>query len=346
MKHKILRTLIIRLLVGFFLGMSSACLELSASLDLEDSASDQNTETSADSEEVVESFSEDIRYFYTPSSPNSDLSDTPAIGLFVEITSGLVTPIDPEKNFPIDLENEESIPTHYEYDDISDVKAENDHPDAYGCALPASPSDTSTFTTGGVGTNALPARDATWDGYGQGGCGTWATAMCDRILGETEADSEVTKEEWNEIAGKIKQNNGGSKMSEQSKYYEDKGYCVEEKKFGGGDADYDEMVEKIDDSCDVKLFLFKRNADGTYTNGHVETVTGADAGNNTATTNSWGKEASVSGGSDGDFGHSEDGTGFQDSEGNPLWPADSTEVWVQYVCECGFFEGIGKALGF
>lgn len=342
MKHKILKTLIIRLLVGFLLGTNAACVEIPPSLNLEDSSSEQDTEIDSNgeeaSEEAVEGFSEDIRYFYTPSSPNSDLSDTPAIGLFVEFTSGLVT--------PIDLENEESIPTHYEYEDISAVKAENDHPDAYSCAVPATPSEASTFTTGGVGTNALPTRDATWDGYGQGGCGTWATAMCDRILGETDADSEVTKEEWNEIAGKIKQNNGGSKMSDQSKYYEDKGYCVEEKKFGGSDADYDEMSEKIDDSCDVKLFFFKRNADGTYTNGHVETVTGADAGNNTAATNSWGKEAAVSGGSDGDFEHSEDGTSFQDGEGNKLWPKDSTEVWVQYVCECGFFEGIGKALGF
>ena len=342
MKHKILRAFLLRLLVAWILGISTACVE--APYDLSETENDsQNTESQENS---VASFSPDIRYFYSPSSPNADLSETPAIGLFVELTSGLITPIDPEKNFPIDPDNEETFPTHLEPDEIVDVKEENDHPDAYACALPAGPSAAQVFSTGGAGTNGLPERDGTWDGYGEGGCGTWATAMCDRILGETEVDSEVTKEEWNDIAEKIKQTNGGSKMSDQSKYYEDKGYCVEEKKFGGSHGNYEEMVEKIDDSCDVKLFFFKRNADGTYTNGHVETVTGADAGNDSATTNSWGKEAEVSGGSDGDFDHSEDGESFKDSEGNKLWPEDSTEVWVQYVCECGFFEGIGKALGF
>lgn len=344
MNNKILRKSLFTLLMIIAVTGHASCLKLPMKLTEGDST--ETSDTTTDGEDSVASFSADVLYFYAPAEPNSDLTDTPSIGTFVELTSGLVTPLDPEKNFPIDLEIEESLPTHYEYDDIGDVKEENDHPDAYSCALPANPSDASTFTTDGAGTNALPERDETWDGYGEGGCGTWATAMCDRILGETSADEEVTKEEWNRIAEKIKQKNGGSKMSEQSKYYEDKGYCVEEKKFGGSDADYDEMVEKIDDSCDVKLFFFKRNADGTYSNGHVETVTEADASENSATTNSWGKEASVSGGSDGDFDHSEDGESFKDSEGNKLWPADSTEVWVQYVCECGFFEGIGKALGF
>lgn len=291
----------------------------------ESSGTTQNTE--------VESFGTNDQYFYVPI--NIDLLDWeayPAMASFAQMAMGYIKIFDPALHFPINWEDEENLPPLVSYEEVEEYMAENDHPNSYDCALPTVP---------------LPERDASWAGSESGGCGTWATAVCNRILGITDSDSEVTKDEWNDIAGDIGQNDsGGSKMSDQSKYYEDLGYCVNDKKFGGSEADYTEMSEQIDNNCDVKLYFWKRNADGTYTNGHVETVTGADADNQTATTNSWGNQGTVSGGDRGGFDHSLDGTQFQDSTGNELWPADGTEVWVSYVCECGFFEGLAKALGF
>lgn len=259
--------------------------------------------------------------------------------------SGRVVVADPEKHFPIDWDDDATIPNDYDTDEIAVVKEEDGNPDSYDCVLDTSAPGETTTTTDGKGTDSLPGMDENWAGYGSGGCGTWATAMCNRILGKSEG--EVTQGEWNDIANGIGQDaNGGSRMSNQSKYYEDKGYCVSESKFGGSEADYQEMEDQIDDECDVKLFFWTRNADGSFTNGHVETVTSADAESGSCTTNSWGHEATVSGGNDGGFDHSRDGTAFRDGAGNELWPAGSTEVWVQYVCECSVLESIGKFLGF
>lgn len=189
-----------------------------------------------------------------------------------------------------------------------------------------------------AGTNGLPAgMDAEWAGASSGGCGTWSTAMCNRILGRTTG--EVTRDEWNEIAGAIGQNaTGGATITTQGTYYEGLDYCVQMKKFNSGD--YSEIQEKLDQNCDVKLFFWKREAGETYTNGHTETVTAATS--SSATTNSWGQSATVSGGSDGSFSHT--GGAFSDSA--TKWPADSTEVWVQYICECSVFESFAKWLGF
>lgn len=197
------------------------------------------------------------------------------------------------------------------------------------CALPS------------TGRDGLPAGiDNTWSGYEKGGCGTWATAMCNRILGDTPA-SPVTKEEWNKIAEGIKQNaDGGSFEEDRAKYYADKGYCVMDKRFDGTTAEYQELTQKHLDGCDIKLSFWHRKADGTYENGHVETVTGATQAG--VTTNSWGKEAVIEGGSKGGFRHSEDGKSFHDSAGNKLWPADSTEVDVSYVCKCTAWESLVK----
>lgn len=193
------------------------------------------------------------------------------------------------------------------------------------------------------GGQGLPAgMDATWSGYGKGGCGTWAVAVCNRVLGDTPPSDPVTKEEWNRIAEGIHQNaDGGSFPEDRAKYYADKGYCVMDKRFDGTTADYQELMKKHLDGCDIKLRYQKRNADGSYTNGHVETVTGATQAG--VTTSSWGKEAVVEGGSQGGFRHSEDGKSLTDPVTHgKLWPADATEVEVSYVCKCTAWEELVK----
>ena len=307
---------------------------------------ESNEDTGSTEGSQVAGFSTNDQYLFVPASGwylNPD--DYPGMSILQEMARGSIKMFNPELHFPINWEDEASIPPLLSFEELESYMEENDQPNEYGCALPLDPTQTSVFTTDGAGTNAVPERDESWAGSQSGGCGTWATAMCNRILGLTDANSEVSKDEWNGIAGDLSQDgSGGSKMTDQSKYYEDRGYAVHDKKFSGSAADYSEMIEKINDRCDVKLFFWKRNADGTYTNGHVETVTGATG--NSATTNSWGQEGVVQGGNDGGFDHSLDGTQFQDSEGNELWPEGATEVWVSYVCEPGFFEGLAQALGF
>lgn len=302
-----------------------------------------------ESEIVVDPFSLGSEYLTMPTFQVNVLDPEvyPSMSTLMDMAAGFTKAFDPKVNFPIDWEDEVHLPILINGFDIDSIRDENKQPNGYGCAIPLPSDEGDTFTTGGKGTNLLPVMDESWAGSQTGGCGTWATAMCNRILGIEDAGSEVDKDEWNKIAGGIGQNaTGGSKQSDQSKYYEDQGYCVHDKGFSGSSDDYAEMVERINQGCDVKLFFWKRNADGTYSNGHVETVTEADANAKTAKTNSWGKDATVSGGSDGGFDHSLDGTQFQDGDGNEMWPAGATEVRVSYVCECGFFEGVAKALGF
>ena len=342
MKTSTLKTLFIFCLIPLWL---SACPGTFVPNDEASTTDDDTTETS--STDDVASFSTNDEYlFVTDNGDFVDPSEFPSMYALMEMAYGFIKAFDPARHYPIDWEGDD-IPPLVTHEEVEEMMLENDQPNEYACAIPADSTDSPVFTTDGAGTNALPERDESWVGSANGGCGTWATAMCNRILGVTDSDDEVSRDEWNDIAGDIGQNEGGgSKMSDQSKYYEDLGYCVNSKKFSGSAEDYAEMVEKTDNQCDVKLFFWKRNADGTYTNGHVETVTEADADAETATTNSWGNEGTISGGDSGGFDHSLDGTQFQDAEGNELWPAGSTEVWVSYVCECGFFEGIAKALGF
>jgi hypothetical protein len=221
--------------------------------------------------------------------------------------------------------------------------AENHDPDPIGCmAGPASPSTPGTVS-GGPGTESLPPGiGRTWTGYAQGGgCGTWATAMCNRILGDTP-DGPVSEDEWNRIAIDQKQdpNTGGTSPVDIASYYRDKGYCVADQKFGGASSDYQAMLDKFNKGCDVKMMFYTRNADGTYSNGHVETVTGVSLGG--ATTNSWGQQGIVQGGSNGGFSHSPQ---FNDQNGANVWPANGTDVWVSYVCKCGTFDRLVQAAG-
>ncbi|MBI4412481.1 MAG: hypothetical protein HY541_08360 [Deltaproteobacteria bacterium] len=314
---------------------SSGCTGLSLEPTDDGSTTDEGS-TGTSSADAVAGFSTNDQYLYVPHNEEGvDSALYPSMSVLEEMMQGLVKVFDPARHYPINWEGDD-IPPLVTHEEVEEIMAENDQPNEYGCALPVD-----------AGTNSLPERDESWVGSANGGCGTWATAMCNRILGETDSDTEVTRDEWNDIADGIGQGeDGGSTMTGQSEYYEDLGYSVNNKKFSGSAEDYAEMVEKIDDGCDVKLFIWKRNADGTYTNGHVETVTGASADAETATTNSWGNEGTISGGDSGGFDHSLDGTQFQDAEGNELWPAGATEVWVSYVCESGFFEGIAQALGF
>ncbi|MCC7441394.1 MAG: hypothetical protein IT285_07165 [Bdellovibrionales bacterium] len=195
------------------------------------------------------------------------------------------------------------------------------------------------------GASCLPDEiDETWKGYGKGGCGTWATAMCNRVLRLTDPQDGVTKDEWNDIAPKIGQDDDGSAdFDGQAEYYKKMGYCVETKKFTGDKASYEEMEKYIDEGCDVKLGFWKRvkNEDGSVelVNGHFETVLEADADKRSCKTNSWGDISDVTGGADGGFTHS-GADSMNDRPGETdLWPADSTEVEVQYICPCSVTGG-------
>lgn len=346
-----LANLTIRLLVSL-LFLTTSCGGSLVSTD-SDSASETGTEESdaGDSEDTgssaVPGFSSSVSYLYIPTVENhlENGHEEPPLSVIdlILYAGGRMIALEGSDTT---YNSSDELPL-VDDGDISSAKEENKVPDTFDCVMPQNPG-TGTITTGGAGTNVLPTgMDASWAGYGQGGCSTWATAMCNRILGVTDADSQVDQGEWNGIAGAIGQDaNGGSSASNQAKYYEDLGYCVEEKKFAGSAADYQEMEDKVNDNCDVKIFVWTRNSDGTYSNGHVETVTNADGESQSATTNSWGTDATVTGGNDGNFNHSQDGSTFQDGAGNPLWPANGTEVWVHYVCECSFWESLGKALGF
>jgi hypothetical protein len=184
------------------------------------------------------------------------------------------------------------------------------------------------------GWNAFPSQPSgapPWAGLGVGGgCGTWATMMCNRILGRTPADQAPNQAEWDQVAGGIGQDQGGSASNLGiAGYYQALGYNVTYDEFGGTADDYKEMEKKMKkERCDVKLFFKK--SDGT--NGHWETVIDADGSR--AITNSWGTPAIVTGGGGGGFGHQDKGadTGFRNPDGTLFWPPDQTVVKVMYVC--------------
>ncbi|MCR9204387.1 MAG: hypothetical protein NXH75_07415 [Halobacteriovoraceae bacterium] len=199
-----------------------------------------------------------------------------------------------------------------------------------------------------AGRNAMPAGiDGTWSGSGSGGCGTWATMMCNRILGKTKAKKAPSKKEWNRVARGINQDSsGGSFVSDRANYYENAGYCSSHEDFAGDTASYKKMSDLIQKGCDLKLAFWKRNGNGTWSNGHVEVVTGvsiSQRGVGSATTNSWGKTGIIRGGQSGRFSHSEDRRGGNFNPGGN-WPANSTDVTMEYVCECTYLQKIAKLL--
>ena len=184
-----------------------------------------------------------------------------------------------------------------------------------------------------MGRNPKPEGFYGWRGATSGGCGVWATAMCNRILGSTPPTRQVDETEWNGLADALSLSaSGGTTSAAEMAYYRARGWCVEDKKFHGTAGDYAELSTRFqDDHCDVKFDYFRRVGDH-YANGHVETVTGVSG--TSATTNSWGHEAMITGGSDGHFRHSGDGVWMTEDDGSRLWPDDETDVWVTYVCEC------------
>lgn len=303
---------------------------------------------------TVASFSGNYRFYYI-GGPDFDFAECEDPTIYEEIlsetqkmqcafgTTNQVLMVNdatetPSPDTDLTVLEQDEVPTAMEEQDIANEFTCGSSAEASTCGADPENAVCNVQSPSTAGTNGLPSgMDATWSGYGSGGCGTWATAMCNRILGR--ASGAVTKEEWNEIATGIGQNaTGGSSQANQGAYYEGLDYCVEVKKVDKND--YSDLQEKLGENCDVKLFFWKRNADNTYSNGHTETVTAATS--TSATTNSWGQSATVSGGSDGDFSH----TGGAFSNSSTLWPAGSTEVWVQYICQCSVFESFARWLGF
>ena len=200
-----------------------------------------------------------------------------------------------------------------------------------------------------AGRNPVPKRDATWHGSKGGGCGTWATMMCNRILGKTNAKAKPNKKEWNKVAKGIGQKaNGGSNINGRADYYENAGYCSSFESFSGNTNSYKKMAKLIKKGCDLKLSFWKRKRNGGFTNGHVEVVTGvriSAKGKGHATTNSWGKPATISGGNNGGFSHSEDNPKGHFSHLKGAWPVNKTEVVMEYVCKCSALENLLKIVG-
>lgn len=201
--------------------------------------------------------------------------------------------------------------------------------------------------TGQPGTNPWPSGADGWAGVPQGGgCGVWATAMCNRILGVSSATRPPDEAEWDAIAAAIQmKEDGGSNRIDRANYYRDRGYCVSMERFDGDADDYETLVEKVQSgSCDVKLAWGRRTLDGEYVNGHTEVVTGATS--SAILTNSWGHVGILEGGSAGGFKHNGEGRWFpaDETDGGVLWPPGSTEVTVSYVCPCTFFEELGSMI--
>jgi hypothetical protein len=200
------------------------------------------------------------------------------------------------------------------------------------CQLPK-PGEIPPAATGGPkGTSRMPSSYSEGGFSGSaGGCGTWSTAVCNRILGESDPNAPVDQVEWNDIARAIGQDptTGGSSIARRDAYYRDKGYCVETRRFTGSLADQNELSQKVvSEKCDVKLSFYTGTPGppSTLANGHVETVTGITAQG--IQTNSWGTDGYVRIGTNGGVSHSR----------YPIYvPANST-VYVSYVCKCSLFD--------
>jgi hypothetical protein len=244
-----------------------------------------------------------------------------------------------------------------DYSGIAGVMDELAGPAPDVCAVPAAEGyDLPPTFAGPLPDVKMPKGDSTWKGYGGGGCGTWATLVCDRILGDQPANQAVDKDEWNKVADAIKQTpEGGSTPQDRAKYYTDKGYCAQNKRYDGTAAEIKEMKKRLDDDkCDVKADFYRMvdgvDAQGKPTKekmyGHVETVTKVDATYSNIHTNSFGVDASFSGGSYSHFSHSRDGAsgafGLKEDPNLRRWPGASTEVWVEYVCKCDKFDKEAK----
>jgi hypothetical protein len=190
---------------------------------------------------------------------------------------------------------------------------------------------------GPPGTNPTPPGQREWYGAEKGGCGTWATAMCDRILKLRPADTQVTEQEWDQISVEIHLDPDGSSVAEdRAAYYATRHYVATEERFDGYESDYERMIERKAAGCDIKLSYYKRTPDGHYENGHIETVVDVEMWQ--VFTNSWGKRAKVKGGSIGGFSHSEEKSFGKEGE---VWPFDATEVVVTYICEGSVFDELG-----
>ncbi len=195
-----------------------------------------------------------------------------------------------------------------------------------------------TAAGGAVGADGMPEGFGNgWAGAGKGGCGTWATAMCNRILGKKSG--KVTKAEWNEIAAGISQGaDGGSSSTNRAAYYAGLGCKSGRGTFDGSQESYAVLKEALKRGYDVKLSYYKKvtkpNGDVEYENGHVETVTGVTTvgGKSVALVNSWGDTAQVSGGTDNNFSHSQQGANLNFASGT--WPSGTTHVDVTIVGDC------------
>ncbi|MEC7290237.1 MAG: hypothetical protein VXW22_09140 [Pseudomonadota bacterium] len=168
------------------------------------------------------------------------------------------------------------------------------------------------MAAGTPGTDRLPGDYGDgWSGSAGGGCGTWATAMCNRILGK--ASGAVTKSEWNTIAAGIGQNaGGGSNATNRAAYYQSEHGCdTSHSTYTGSAADHAFIKKKLQEGYDLKLRFYEiiYNEAGDivdYDHGHVETVTGAttSGGERIVITNSWGNQARIRGGTRNNFSHS------------------------------------------
>lgn len=187
---------------------------------------------------------------------------------------------------------------------------------------------------GDPGTNPVPSDypSAQYTGSKGGGCGTWATMMCNRILGVTDPAKPVDKGEWRDIARGIGQNaGGGSSTAAQAEYYNQLGYCSSTHRFTGTQADYQTVAAQLKKGCDLKIISYREGPEG-QSDAHVETVTNVydNGGQMVLEMNSWGDRATITGSSSGGFHHSSSGRNFSAGK----WPRNETSVAVQSTCPC------------
>jgi hypothetical protein len=198
--------------------------------------------------------------------------------------------------------------------------------------------------TGQPGTNPMPSVYREWFGADQGGCGVWAVAMCNRILGIRAPSAPVVEDEWDDIGNEIGLDASGASQPDLiTDYYAKRGFVASMERFDGTAEDYEELTNRVNAGCDVKLQYARRTPQGTYEGAHIETVVSAsEAG---AVVNSWGHLAQVKGGALGGFEHSRD-TSFRpaNAKDTPVWPPGATEVWVYSVCEASEFQQLMEAI--
>ncbi|MDA0713187.1 MAG: hypothetical protein O2897_04285 [bacterium] len=281
-------------------------------------------------------------FYYIPNNPNLDCTNTPLTkpheqiqclhgGNVIVTTSDGSTKISPEKVVEL-AANLDFIPSSGGSHD--DQARQNN------------------LYEGEQSLASIPGKESDWlkydkkINYGPNGCGIWATAVCDRVLGLE--NGPLTQKEWDNTYKNLGSVNGVTPFYLIANYYQNLGFCSETKAIKGFPEEYQEMKDKIDRGCDLKLFFARKNNFwfSPWAYPHIETIIEVQIpkfGPPVAITNSWGYPATVSGGTCTEFSHERNRAFAGDGE-NFAWPPNDARVWLQSTCSCENDPNVEKTL--